>query len=306
MVCVDGDGVGIGTTANGRALHVIGDAQISGVVTATTFSGDGSGLINLANDSLFSMVDAGIGTGIHPLYAATGDLLNVGIGTTRPLNDVHLTVGPVGASGTSLFVHGDTNITGILTVSNIFVSGIVTASDFNINSTSGIINAGVVTTGILNVGTAGTIITNTVVIGIGSTQPTATLDIDGHIWFKTYSEKLQRCLLSEMKLLLTFLKHKHSHLLRVIMLIVRYYNPPSGSTSFTVKILQDSTGGRSVGIDTFKNSGGVSVPIYWPGGLVPSVTTTADKTDIYSFKTFDGDNITTSGFYGVVGGQNFS
>ena len=53
MVCVDGDGVGIGTTANGRALHVIGDAQISGVVTATTFSGDGSGLINLANDSLF-------------------------------------------------------------------------------------------------------------------------------------------------------------------------------------------------------------------------------------------------------------
>ena len=83
-------------------------------------------------------------------------------------------------------------------------------------------------------------------------------------------------------------------------------NPPSGSTSFTVKILQDSTGGRSVGIDTFKNSGGVSVPIYWPGGLVPSVTTTADKTDIYSFKTFDGDNITTSGFYGVVGGQNFS
>ena len=28
--------------------------------------------------------------------------------------------------------------------------------------------------------------------------------------------------------------------------------------------------------------------MYWPSGVVPIVTTTADKTDIYSFKTFDG------------------
>ena len=83
-------------------------------------------------------------------------------------------------------------------------------------------------------------------------------------------------------------------------------NPPSGSTSFTLKILQDSNGGRSVDVDAFKDGNGLSIPIYWPGGLVPTVTTTADKTDIYSFKTFDGDTLTTSGFYGVVGGQNFS
>ena len=265
MVCVDGDGVGIGTTANGRALHVIGDAQISGVVTATTFSGDGSGLINLANDSLFSMVDAGIGTGIHPLYAATGDLLNVGIGTTRPLNDVHLTVGPVGASGTSLFVHGDTNITGILTVSNIFVSGIVTASDFNINSTSGIINAGIVTTGILNVGTSGTIITTTAdgKVGIGSTQPTATLDINGHTKLKTYSENVAALTIVGNEVTVD-LSEAQSFTLTLTDNVDSFVltNPPSGSTSFTVKILQDSTGGRSVGIDTFKNSGGVSVPIY--------------------------------------------
>jgi len=38
---------------------------------------------------------------------------------------------------------------------------------------------------------------------------------------------------------------------------------------------------------------------------LPSVTTTADKTDIYSFKAFDGDNLTSSGLYGVVSGQNF-
>jgi len=35
------------------------------------------------------------------------------------------------------------------------------------------------------------------------------------------------------------------------------------------------------------------------------VTPTASKTDIYTFKTFDGSNITSSGLYGVVVGQNF-
>lgn len=45
-------------------------------------------------------------TGIHTT-------LNVGIGTTT--NDVYLEVGPVGASGTSLIVNGDVNITGIIT-----------------------------------------------------------------------------------------------------------------------------------------------------------------------------------------------
>ena len=72
-----------------------------------------------------------------------------------------------------------------------------------------------------------------------------------------------------------------------------------------MKIDQDSTGGRSVGIDTFRINTGTSVPIYWPGGSVPVVTTTASRTDIYSFKTFD-NNITASGLYGVIGGQNFA
>jgi hypothetical protein len=35
--------------------------------------------------------------------------------------------------------------------------------------------------------------------------------------------------------------------------------------------------------------------------VVPVVTTTASKTDIYNFITFDGG----SSFYGVSGGQNF-
>ena len=58
-----------------------------------------------------------------------------------------------------------------------------------------------------------------------------------------------------------------------------------------------------MGIDTFNDSGGSAIPVYWPGGgTLPEVTTTAEKTDIYSFMTFDGG----SSLFGVVGGQNFA
>ena len=304
IFAADADGVGIGSTANGFKLRVVGESRFSGSVVATAFTGDGSGLTNLANDSLFAAVPSGIGTGISPIGG-----LSVGIGTTRPLNDIHLTVGPVGASGTSLFVHGNTNITGILTVSNMFVSGIVTATDFDINSTSGLINAGIVTTTILNVGAGGTVITTTAdgKVGIGSTQPTAALDINGHTKFRTYSENVAALSISSNEVIVD-LSEAQSFTLTASDNVSTFVltNPPSGSTSFTIKILQDSTGGRSVGIDIFKNISGTSIPVYWPGGVLPIVTTTADKTDIYSFKTFDGDNITSAGLYGVVGGQNFS
>ena len=72
-------------------------------------------------------------------------------------------------------------------------------------------------------------------------------------------------------------------------------------TTFTLKILQGSTA-YAVDVDTFKNVAGVGLTVYWPGGVTPTVTETAAKTDIYSFMTFDGGNT----LYGVVGGQNFS
>ena len=74
------------------------------------------------------------------------------------------------------------------------------------------------------------------------------------------------------------------------------------ATSFTIKILQGSTA-RTVDIDDFKNSAGsASIPVNWPGGVVPTVTASANAVDIYSFMTFDGGDR----LYGVVGGQNFS
>jgi hypothetical protein len=303
LVCADNDGVGIGSTANGFKLRVVGESRFSGSIVATAFTGDGSGLTNLQNDSLFSTVAAGLGTGVHPISN-----LNVGIGTTRPLDDINLTVGAVGASGTSLFVHGNANISGVLTCSNVFVSGIVTATNFDINSSSGLINAGIITTGTLNVGTGGTIITTSNAVGIGSTLPTALLDVGGHTKLKTYSEAVASPTITTNEVTLD-LSLAQSFTITATEDINAFVltNTPSGSTSFTVKIVQDSIGGHSVGIDTFKNISGTSVPVYWPGGgVLPIVTTTADRADIYSFKTFDGDNITSSGLYGVVGGQNFA
>ena len=102
IFAADADGVGIGSTANGFKLRVVGESRFSGSIVATAFTGDGSGLTNLANDSLFTAVPSGIGTGISPI-----DVLNVGIGTTRPLDDVNLTVGAVGSSGTSMHVFSE-------------------------------------------------------------------------------------------------------------------------------------------------------------------------------------------------------
>ena len=52
---------------------------------------------------------------------------------------------------------------------------------------------------------------------------------------------------------------------------------------------------------------GTSIPVYWPGGgVLPGVTTTASRSDIFAYRTFDGENIATAGLYAVVVGQNFA
>ena len=66
------------------------------------------------------------------------------------------------------------------------------------------------------------------------------------------------------------------------------------STTFLVKLTQDATGGRSV---TFTFQGAT---LYWAGGVAPTMTSTASKTDLFSFTTLDGSN-----YYGVTAGQNF-
>jgi len=69
---------------------------------------------------------------------------------------------------------------------------------------------------------------------------------------------------------------------------------------------QDGTGNRTVGIDNFSINGSALIPVRWPGGIAPVVTVTASRSDIYSFKIWDGNNAVSEGLYGVIGGQNFA
>ena len=315
QLSVNGSGqVGIATTANGYKLHVYGDTNIGGnlslvghSVVAAAFTGDGSGLTNLAVDSSWANVHAGTGvTGIYPVA-----LLNVGIGTTRPRHI--LEVGNVGASGTVSHFNGETRFAGIVTAKDVTVTGFSTVvGNYSIENTSGKMTVGIITTNTLHVGTGGTIITTTDSVGVGSiglnnTAPSALLDINGHAKFKTYSENV--AYLSPSSNVVTVdLSSAQTFICTATANITHFTltNPPKGSTSFSLRIDQDSTGSRQVGIDTFKTSGGVAIPVYWPGGTVPQVTTTASRKDMYSFKIYDGDNPTSAGLYGVVGGQNFA
>ena len=312
QLTVDGDGVGIGTTANGKKLRVIGEVEIdgninAGIITGTEFHGDGSNLTDV------NVSAAGWTNAVGVLYNT--NLTSVGIGTS--VSEVNLTVGDVhenaGAGrSTTLLVHGQGTFAGIVTTRDAIVVGVLTASDCDLdNSTSGRINVGIVTVGTLNVGTGGTIITSTNSVGVGSigissTAPQATLDIDGHTFFKTYSERTKDLDISANVVTID-LSEAQTFTLTADADVTQFTlkNLPIKATSFSIKIAQDSTGSRTIDIDDFKTVGGVAIPVFWPGGVVPTPTTTASRADIYSFKIFDGANPTTTGIYGVVGGQNF-
>ena len=290
----NGNGVGIGTTANQYKLHVIGNTNIVGTVTATSFIGDGSQLTNLQTDSLWKGTASGLGTGIYP-----NNLTRVGIGTSVP--QFTLDVGTTGTGSTDLYVRNTSVLAGFTTTKDVMVGGAITATSYRLDSSSSNIRAGIITATTLVVGTA--VSTSGTQVGFGTATPRAKVDIEGSAKFKTYSENVQALSISAGNVDVD-LSIAQSFTLTVTSAVTQFtlLNPPSGSTAFTIKVLQDSTG-YSVGIDTFKTSGGSSIPVYWSGGgIVPLVTTTANKTDIYSFMTFDGG----SSLFGVVGGQNFA
>ena len=292
-------GVGIGTTANQYKLNVNGNTNIGGTITASYFSGDGSSLINLNAAALgWTQITGGI-------YNTA--LNNVGIGTSVPRFNLEL--GAIGTSSTSLYVNGTSTFIGLVTTGNVVVGGMLTSTSFRLDGSSSNIRAGIITTTTLNVGIGGTIITtNSNSVGIGTTSPRAKLDIEGHTRFKTYSENVEYLSVVANQVTIDLSKAQ-SFICTATSNINQFniLNPPSASTEFTIKIDQDSTGGRTVGIDTFKDSVNVTIPVYWPGGgVLPIVTPTASRSDIYTFKTFDGSNITSVGLYGVVVGQNFA
>ena len=300
LFSVDGTGVGIGTTANGYKLHAIGNVNVVGIVTATSFKGDGSGLNNLPTDSLLENVGSGNSAGYAPILAATK---RFGIGNSEP--HFILDVGITGIGTTALNVRNNAVFAGFTTTKDLQVTGVLTATNFDLQTSSvGKINAGVITATTLNVGTGVSIKTNSV--GLGTLVPRADIDLEGSTRFKTYFES-PGSVSSSSGVVTLDLSISQTFTLTVDEAITNFKvtNPPSGATAFTIKIEQDSTG-YSVGIGTFKDNSGTSIPVLFPGGVVPEVTQVGLKSDIYSFMLFDGDNITTSGLYGVIGGQNFA
>ena len=140
-------------------------------------------------------------------------------------------------------------------------------------------------------------------VGIATASPRATLDVEGDTRLKSYHEAPVTLTSSGQVVNIDLSKGQTFELTTTENIVeFRISNFVADmATSFTIKILQGSTA-RTVDIDDFKNSAGsASIPVNWPGGVVPTVTASANAVDIYSFMTFDGGDR----LYGVVGGQNF-
>ena len=315
------DQVGIGTTAVGTntlkvgsgssEFFVNGSGQI-GVGTHDTqghkvyvdgtifgeFVGDGSALTNL--DSIWIEDYTS-----NWIYTRSDQDLKVGIGTSIGVT-AQLEV--AGTAATSLYVKNGSRFISTATFeSEVSIAGTLSASKYDLDGpTHGYVNSGVTTSRILHVGFGGTVFNGSTTsgnVGIGTSVPRSKLDIEGRTRLKTYHENVG-IVTSNSNVVTLDLSEAQNFTLTVHEKVDQFTitNIPSDASAFTLKITQDSDGNHAVGIDTFKTSGGVDIPVYWPGGgVLPIVTPTADRTDIYSFKTFDGG----SNFYGVVGGQNF-
>ena len=284
----------------GSSVRIDGSA---GIITANRFVGDGSQLTNLPNDSLWGFANVGLTSdSIYPF-----ELRNVGIGTSLPR--FSLEVGTVGSAVTGLWVNNDSRFIGSVNFnSSVSIQGQFIATNFSLNNSSSNILSGIVTANQLyvGVGLTGIVVDSNLNVGIGTSVPRSKLDIEGRTRFKTYYETTRSITgtgvvdldLSDAQ---TFAITPSANITGF-----RILNPPPGNTAFTLLIIQGTTP-RTVNVDTFTfGPSSLSVPVYWSGGgIVPNVTNVANSRDIYSFMIFDGSSLTTSGIYGVPGGQNF-
>ena len=293
---VDGSGnVGIATT-NTHSYKMYINGNVYG-----TFLGDGAGLTNL--DSIWQE-----DTTSEWVYTRTDPDLKVGIGTSVGIGtEVTAQLEIAGLAATSLYVkNGSRFISTAIFESDVSVDGTITINDINITGTTGQIQAGVATVAILHVGAGGTVFNATAStgrVGIGTSVPRSTLDVEGLLRIKT-SYSHVHTVGSSSNVVAINLAEANSFVVNITENIDEFTltNIPGESSSFTIKTLQDSTGGWAVGINTFKTNAGVSIDLGWPGGgVLPHVTSGAGRSDVYSFTTFDGGTT----LHGVVGGQNF-
>ena len=302
-------GIHVGTAAS---IYANGNATFSGIVTASSFVGDGANLTNLnvtaAGWGQVEATFAGAGsTGIYAFGSGDVDNARVGIGTS--VAHFPLDLGKddkVGTGLTNIFVRNESRFIETVTAhSGVNISGILSATNYKLNGSAGIISAGIVTTSTLIVGASGTAIqvTSGSLIGFGTATPRSKVDIDGRLRVKSLHENVEELDISSGNVNIDLSKGQ-SFNLNIDEAVTGFtvLNPPSEATAFTIKITQGSSA-FSVGIDTFTNNAtGAGATVYWPGGNVPIVTQVAGKTDIFSFKSFDS----CIALFGIVGGQNFS
>ena len=332
LVSVDNTGgVGLGTTANSAKLRV------DGILYANQVQGDGSGLFNLATDTLFDT----FGSAIHPAAQGNGISPSVGIGSTTAGRDnisLHLDGSinkNVGVGGTDLFVVNTSKFlrqaefTGGINIGNNLGIGVSSGTrklhiqtsdnivalfestdaiaqiDIKDSNTTNNIQIGAVTDDLI-IDTGGSErgrVSSAGKVGIATATPRAVLDVEGDTRLKSYHEAPVTLTSSGQVVNIDLSKGQTFQLTTTENIVeFRISNFVADmATSFTIKILQGSTA-RTVDIDDFKNSAGsASIPVNWPGGVGPTVTASANAVDIYSFMTFDGGDR----LYGVVGGQNF-
>jgi hypothetical protein len=273
--------VGVGTTNATDTLTVQGSGRFISSVTASVFYGDASGLVNLPLTTSWTTVSGGI-------YQLNG----VGIGTTNPTN-AKLTILNETGSGiaTALDVIGESRFIGTMTVgAALTVKGQFLSTSFSLVGVGqSSILAGVTTVTTLDV-------KESLKLNTPTLRENSILDVEGRARFKSYTEAKASPSISSnvLTLDLSTAQTFDITLNQSINSFVLTNVPTTTSTTFLLKLTQDGTGGRTV---TFDFQGAT---VLWAGNVVPVMTSTAGKTDLYSFTTLNG-----STYYGITAGQNF-
>ena len=310
----DGTGATIGTSRfNGSGIN-------AGIITGTSFSGSGSGITGLTNTNLSGSA------GITNANLANSTISGISLGGT--LGTLTLATSGTGLSGSASYTGatGQTftvtsNAESANTASAIvarnaaggFVAGIITAGTFSGNVVGNISASGISTLSSVIVGSATTITSGGVdAVGVVSatsftTKGTGSYQIGGtpvitsgrvvqYATLQGYAEK--RYAFGNTGTAPT-LDLSNGNFVTATLTgnatwVFSLGSVPSGdSVAFTLHLTNDATGGRTI---TWPAS------VVWPNGVVPTRTTTANRTDVYTFYTFTGG----STWYGNLSIYNYS